>query len=214
MALVLYMHPLSSYCQKALIALYENETPFEAKVVNLGDEAERDAFKKVWPLAKFPVLRDHARGFTVPESTAVIEYLDVHHRGRTRFIPADPDMAWQTRMRDRFFDFYVNDPMGRIVGDRIRPADKRDPYGVEQAKGLLRTAYAVIDEEMKSRTWAMGDAFSMADCAAAPALFYADKVLPFGEHANVTAYFARLLARPSYARAIAEAEPYFALFPK
>jgi glutathione S-transferase len=124
-------------------------------------------------------------------------------------------LAWQTRLRDRFYDLYVNEPMQKIVGDRRRPADAKDPHGVEQAKARLAEAYAMIEAQMAGKTWAMGDAFTMADCAAAPALFYAKLVLPFGEaHKNVAAYFERLTARPSFARAVKEAQPYFHLFPK
>src|SRR2546430_2580890 len=120
MALTLHYHPLASYCWKALIALYENATPFTPHLVDLGDAASRAAFLKVWPIGKFPVLRDDARGETVPETTIIIEYLAQHYPGKTRFIPADPDRARKTRMRDRFFDFYVMDPMSKVVTDKLR----------------------------------------------------------------------------------------------
>jgi glutathione S-transferase len=215
MSLKLYFHPLSSFCQKALIALYENDTPFEPHLVDLSDEASSAAFKRIWPIGKFPVLRDDAKAETVPESTIIIEYLAQHYPGRTQFIPSDPDCARETRMRDRFYDLYVHLPMQKVVGDRLRPAGQHDPHGVEQAKTQMRTAYGMIDEEMATKTWAMGDAFSMADCAAAPALYYANLVLPFGDtHRNVAAYFDRLMQRPSFARAVEEAEPYRAFFPK
>jgi glutathione S-transferase len=215
MSLTLHFHPLASYCHKALIALYENETPFTANLVNLGDETERAALLKLWPIGKFPVLGDEARNQTVPESTVIIEYLDRYYPGSTKFIPADADRAWQARLRDRFYDLYVHEPMQKIVGDRLRAEGKKDPHGVEEARARLRTSYGMIDREMAARTWAMGEAFSLADCAAAPALFYANEVMPFGEsHGNVTAYFGRLKARPSYARVLKEAEPYFAMFPR
>ena len=215
MTLRLYFHPLSSFCQKALVALYENDTPFEPVIVGLGDPAQRDALLKLWPMGKFPVLRDDARDRTIPESTIIIEYLDQFYPGRTRLVPADPELAWQMRLRDRFYDLYVNEPMQKIVGDRRRPLDAKDPHGVEQARARLQGAYAMIEQEMAPRTWALGDAFTMADCAAAPALFYANLVQPFGDmHENVAAYFERLMARPSFARAVAEAKPYFHLFPK
>jgi glutathione S-transferase len=215
MTLKFYFHPLSSFCQKALVALYENDTPFEPVIVDLGDAAQRDALLKLWPMGKFPVLRDDAQDRTIVESTIIIEYLAQHYPGRTKLIPAEPDLAWQTRLRDRFYDLYVNEPMQKIVGDRRRPADAKDPHGVEQARARLRDAYALIEDEMAGKTWAMGEPFTMADCAAAPALFYANLVLPFGDaHKNVAAYFERLMARPSFARAVKEAQPYFHLFPQ
>jgi glutathione S-transferase len=215
MSLKLYFHPLSSFCQKALIALYENDTPFEPLIVDLADETSRAELKKVWPIGKFPVLRDDARDQTVPESSIIIEYLARHYPGRGQLVPEDADLARQTRMRDRFYDLYVNVPMQKVVTDRLRPAGKNDPHGVEQAKALLQTACGLIEEDMARRTWAMGEAFSMADCAAAPALFYANKVMPFGDmQRNVAGYFDRLMARPSFARALEEAQPYFRLFPK
>lgn len=213
MSLKLYMHPLSSFCQKALVALYENDTPFEAHVVDLGDEASRNAFRKIWPIGKFPVLRDEARDRTVPESSIIIEYLAQHYPGKVQLVPADADLARQMRLRDRFYDNYVNQPMQKVVTDKLRPAGHRDAFGVEQAKALLHTAYAMIEADMATKTWAMGDAFSMADCAAAPALFYANLILPFADHKNITAYHERLLGRPSFARVIEEAQPYFALMP-
>jgi glutathione S-transferase len=214
MSLTLHFHPLASYCHKALIALYENDTPFAPNLVNLGDESERAALLKLWPIGKFPVLCDDARDRTVPESTVIIEYLDRNYPGRTRLIPAEADLALQTRLRDRFYDLYVHEPMQKIVGDRIRPQGNKDPHGVEEARARLRTAYRMIDQEMAPRTWAVGDAFSLADCAAAPALFYANEVQPFEGYTNLAAYFDRLKGRPSYARVLKEAEPYFAMFPR
>ena len=215
MSLHLYFHPLSSFCQKVLIAFYENDIPFEPHIVDLTNEASRAEFKKIWPIGKFPVLRDDAKDRTIPESSIIIEYLVQYYPGRSQLVPADPDLARQMRMRDRFYDLYVQVPMQKVVGDRLRAAGKSDPHGVELAKASLQTAYRMIDEEMASKMWAMGDAFGMADCAAAPALFYANKVIPFGEtHKNVARYFDRLMARPSYVRAVEEARPYFHLFPK
>jgi glutathione S-transferase len=215
MSLKLYFHPLSSFCQKVLVALYENGTPFEPHIVNLFDEASSAAFKKIWPIGKFPVLRDDARDRTVPESSIIIEYLQQHYPGKTRFVPSDAELARQMRFRDRFYDLYVNVPMQKIVTDRLRPAGKNDSYGVEQAKGLLRTALGMVDKSMATNKWAMGEDFTMADCAAAPALFFADKVMPFGAaYPNVAAYLARLIQRPSFARAAKEAQPYLELVPK
>jgi glutathione S-transferase len=215
MSLKLYFHPFSSFCQKVLIALYENDTPFEPRIVDLANATSAADFKKIWPLGKFPVLRDEAKDRTIPESSIIIEYLGQHYPGRTQLVPADVDLARQTRMRDRFYDLYVNVPVGKVVTDRLRPTGKNDPLGVEQAKGLLQTAYGMVDQDMGSKTWAMGDDFSMADCAAAPALYYANKVKPFGDaQKNAASYLDRLMHRPSFARAVKEAEPYRALFPK
>ena len=215
MSLTLYFHPLSSFCQKAVMALYENETAFTPHLVNFGEEKSRAEFLALWPLGKFPVLRDAAKDRLVPESTIIIEYLARHYPGRVPLVPADVDLAVEARLWDRFYDLYVNQVMQTIVGDRLRPADKKDPYGVAQARAKLQTVYGMIEREMASRTWAAGDAFTMADCAAAPALFYADKVAPFGDtHPNTKAYFERLLRRPSFERALAEAKPYFGLFPQ
>lgn len=215
MSLTLYFHPLSSYCQKALIAFYENDTPFEPHFVDLGNEAASAEFRKLWPMAKMPVLRDKARDRTIPEATIIIEYLALHYPGRTQLVPADPDLALQARLGDRFYDCYVHEPMQRIVGDRLRPPEKRDPLGVELARKLLLTSYGMIEQEMANKPWAMGDAFSLADCAAAPALFYANQVQPFVDsHRNVATYFERLMARPSFARAVEEAKPYFHMFPR
>ena len=215
MSLRLYFHPLSSFCQKVLTALYENDTPFEPHIVDLFDEASAAAFKKIWPIGRFPVLRDEAKDRTVPESSIIIEYLAQHYPGRIQLVPTDAELAQQTRLRDRFFDLYVNVPMQKIVTDKLRPAGKNDPHGVEEAKTLLRTALGMIDQDMAAKTWIMGDAFTMADCAAAPSLFYADMVMPFADtHKNAAAYLGRLRERPSFARAVKEAQPYLAKMPK
>ena len=215
MSLKLYFHPLSSFSQKVLIALYENGTPFEPHILNFQDEASRREFLELWPIGKFPVLRDITRDWMVPETSIIIEYLDRHYPGATSFIPADPDTARQMRLRDRFFDLYVEVPMQKIVGDRLRPEGKHDPFGVDDARRLLSTALELVDGAMGSKQFAAGDTFSMADCAAAPALWYANEVQPFADkHANAFAYLQRLMARPSFARALREAEPYLHLFPR
>ena len=214
MYLKLYFHPLASFCHKALIAFYENGTPFEPVIVDLLDETSSAAFRAVWPMAKMPVLRDDARDRTVAESTIVVEYLEAYYPGATRFLPEDPDSAWQTRMWDRIYDHYVQEPMQKIVTDRLRPEGNSDAFGVELAKAQLREAYDLIERQMASNFWAMGDSFTLADCAAAPALFYADTVVPFGETQRaLSAYLDRLMARPSFARVLQEAQPYFGLFP-
>ena len=215
MSLKMYFHPLSSFCMKALIALYENDTPFTGQIVNLGDPIDKANFKKVWPVGKFPVLRDDAKDRTIPESSIIIEYLDQYYPGQTRFLPADAELARQTRFHDRFYDLYLHLPMQKVVGDRLRPSDKKDSQGVEEAKAQLQTALGMIEKEMAAKTWAMGDDFTLADCAAAPPLFYVNKVMPFGDtHKNARRYLDRLMARPSFARTLKEAQPYFTMFPE
>jgi glutathione S-transferase len=214
MSLTLYFHPLASFCHKVLIAFYEKDIEFGRVVVDLSDAASTAAFKAVWPMAKMPVLRDEARHCTVPESTTIIEYIDAYYPGRIGLVPKDPDRAWQARMWDRFFDHYIHEPMQKIVTDRLRPPGQNDPYGVDQAKTQLREAYRFIEVQMARKSWVMGKDLTLADCAAAPALFYANTVMPFEKNQpTLTAYLARLMARPSYAQVLKEAEPYFELFP-
>lgn len=214
MALTLYFHPLSSFCHKALIALYENGTPFTPHLVDLMDAEANAAFKTIWPIGKFPVLRDSER--TIPESTTIIEYLAQHHSGPVKLIPDDADAAFEARAQDRFFDLNIHVPMQKIIGDRIRPKGQSDSYGVEQAHGQLQAALGLLDKAMTKRTWAAGDAFSMADCAAGPPLFYVNMaVAPLsGTYDNAAAYLERLIKRPSYARALKEAEPYLKYVPR
>jgi glutathione S-transferase len=209
MPLTLYYHPLSSFCWKALIALYEKDLPFNGIILDAQTMAD---FKRRWPIGRFPALTDGDR--FIPEATIVIDYLDQHYPGPVRLIPSDPDAARETRLRDRFYDLYVHVPMQKVINDRLRPADARDPHGVTEARELLQTALNLAEAELAGRTWATGEAFSLADCAAAPALFYADKVAPFtAAQANVAAYLERLKQRPSFARVLAEAAPFFAMFP-
>jgi glutathione S-transferase len=214
MSLVLHYHPLSSFCWKALIGLYELELPFERHLVDLSNEGARAAFVRLWPIGKFPVLVDSARDRRVPESTILLEYADRLRPGGPRLIPSDPDRALECRLRDRVYDAYIHIPMQKIVGDRLRPEDRRDPFGVEQARAQMETAYALADEQLREGPWAMGAEFTLADCAALPALHYGDKVAPFGaRHPNLAAYLARLSERPSVARVLAEAGPYLKMFP-
>jgi glutathione S-transferase len=214
MSLTLLFHPLSSYCQKVLVALYEKDTPFSAEFIDLSKAEARARLVALWPIAKFPVLRDEARGVTVPESTIIIEYLEAFYPGKTRLIPAATEQALACRLLDRFFDLHVHDQMQKIVGDKLRPEARRDPEGVQRARATLRTAYRYLEHELGDRQWALGDAFSMVDCAASPALFYASRVEPLGnDHPRLAAYFARLSERPSFARVTAEAAPYMKMFP-
>lgn len=208
----LYAHPFSSYSQKVLISLYENGTDFEYRTLSPDHSAYAAELAAIWPLQKFPVLVDGERAQI--ESSVIIEYLDLHYPGATRFIPTDSDAALDVRFMDRFFDNYVMSPMQRIVGDFLRPEDRRDAYGVDRARQQLDTAYAWLEARMRGRTWACFDAFTLADCAAAPSLFYADWVNPLGERfPAVSAYRGRLLAHASVARAVDEARPYRHLFP-
>jgi len=213
--LTLYYHPLSSFCHKVLIALYENGTVFTPKLVNLQDEGERAAFRALWPIGKFPVLQDAARDRMVPESSIIIEYLDEHYPGKIKLIPAGPEQARAVRFADRFYDLHIHLHMQKIVGDRLRPPNAKDPHGVDDARTRMAAALGLVEKEMASRAWAAGETFTMADCAAAPALFYADKVAPLaGTYPNLAAYLGRLRERPSYARTLKEAEPYLKFFPK
>jgi len=214
MSLTLHFHPLSSFCWKALIALYENDTPFAANKVDLGNPAEREALLKLSPIGRFPVLEDTGRRQVAPESSIIIEYLDRHYPGRTRFIPVDPQAALQTRLRDRFLDLYLHLQMQKVIGDRLRPASAKDPHGVEQARAQIRKSYDIFESQLTGSEWAMGPEFGLVDCAAAPPLFYCSQVERFGERKKLTAYFERLKARPSFARVLKEAEPYFPMFPK
>ena len=212
MSLELFAHPFSSYCQKALIALYENDIPFTFRMLSGDEPANGEEFARLWPIKRFPILVDDGR--TVLEATSIIEHLAVHHPGPVKLVPDDPALAVEVRMLDRVFDNYVMTPQGKCVFDAIRPEASRDPYGVTEARAMLDTAYAWLDERMAGREWAVGDAFSLADCAAAPSLFYADWTHAIPERfGNLHAYRARLLARPSFARAVDGGRPYRHFFP-
>lgn len=211
MPLKLYAHPFSSYCQKVLTALYENDTPFEFVLLE-GDGPAMREFTALWPMKRFPLLVDGGR--TVLEASCIIEYLDLRHPGPVRLLPDNPLAALEVRMLDRFFDNYVSTPQQKIVFDRIRPEAVRDPHGVADARAMLDIAYAWLETRMQGREWAVGDGFSLADCGAAPFLFYADWTHAIGAaFPNVLAYRRRLLARPSFARAVDEARPYRNYFP-
>jgi glutathione S-transferase len=210
MPLKLYAHPFSSYCQKVLIALYENATPFEFRL--LADAQSMEELTALWPLKRFPVLVDEDR--TVVEASIIIEHLQLHHPGPVRLLPENPREALEVRTLDRFFDNYVSTPQQQVVFNQLRPEADRDSYGVAQARALLETAYGWLDGVMAKREWAVGTEFSLADCAAAPALSYADWTHGIdARFANVRAYRQRLLARPSFARAVDEARPYRPFFP-
>ena len=210
MTLKLYAHPFSSYCQKVLTALYENGTPFEYRTLdNPQSNAELEA---LWPIKRFPVLVDDGR--TVMEASIIIEHLGLHHPGPVKLLPDDARAALDVRLMDRFFDNYVMTPMQKIVLDHLRSEKDRDPCGASEARAMLDRAYAWLDDALAGREWAVGNTFTMADCAAAPSLFYADWVHPIGEAlTRVRDYRQRLLARPSFARAVDEARPFRQFFP-
>lgn len=208
----LFAHPFSSYCQKVLVALYENEVDFDLRMLGPDDEANGREFAALWPLRRFPILVD--RGRTILEASIIIEHLQHAHPGPVRLIPDDSEAAIEVRMLDRVFDNYVMTPAGKPVFDAIRAEADRDPHGVADAKAMLDRAYAWLDQWLAGREWAAGTGFSLADCAAAPSLFYADWVHPIpAQCADLRAYRTRLLARPSFARAVDEARPYRGLFP-
>lgn len=212
MSIQLYAHPFSSYCQKVLIALYENDIPFEYRVLKHDDSAMMHEFAQLWPLKRFPVLVEN--GETIVESSIIIEFLALHHPGPVHLLPSDGRQALKVRAMDRFFDNYISTPQQKLVFDAIRTPERRDQQGVEEARALLDTAYGWLDQTLGSQEWAVGNIFSMADCAAAPALFYADWCHPIGaQFKNTKAYRQRLLARPSFARAVDEARPYRGFFP-
>ena len=213
MSLTLYIHPLASFCHKVLIALYENGTPFRAETVDFGDSSSATAHFERWPVGKIPVLFDARTQRVIPETSIIIEYLQQFYPGPVALLPEDRDARLDARLWDRFFDLYVNMPMAKIVTDRLRPKDASDVPGVAEARTTLTTAYAMIEGQISSHDWAIGDDFTIADCAAAPALFYAAVVHPFQDYPRLEAYLERLLARPSVKRVIDEARPFFPMFP-
>jgi glutathione S-transferase len=209
---ILFAHPFASYCQKVLIALYENGTPFTFRMLDKSDPSTFSEFEALWPLKRFPLLLDEGR--PIAEATIIIEHLGLRHPGPVRLVPDDPAAALEVRFIDRFFDNYVQTPMQTIVSDALRDAGERDAKGVADARAMLKTAYGWLEQRIMNREWAVGDRFSLADCAAAPALFYADWTHPISEaFPNLRAYRNRLNARPSFARAVDEARPYRSFFP-
>jgi glutathione S-transferase len=210
LSLTLYYHPLSSFCHKVLVALYENDTEFDRRIIDLGDDKDRADLLAVSPLGKFPAIRDPVRKRDVAETTIIIEYLDHFFAGERPLIPREWAEAFQVRLWDRLFDNYLQVPMQQIVADRMRGTNG----DVTRERATLDTAYGVIDNHMADRTWIAGGNFSMADCAAAPALFYAGTVQPFPQGLqHLRTYFDRLMDRPSVQRVMEEAKPYFALYP-
>jgi glutathione S-transferase len=212
MTLKLYLHPLSSFCWKVMIAFYEADITFEPVTVDLMDPEKREHFLKISPFAKIPVLTDGDR--VVNETSIQIEYLTMKYSKAAGLLPKDPAEALKVRALDRFFDLYLNLPLGRIAADRLRPEAQRDPTGIGAVMKDMRTAVAIVEKDMAVKTWAAGETFTMADCAAAPALFYVNKLVPYASgYPNTARYLDRLQKRPSVARAIAGAEPYFHMVP-
>ena len=212
MTLQLFGHPFSSYTWKALIALYENDTPFDFRMIGPDQPDNAAELARRWALRKFPLLTDGDTA--IFEATAIIEHLAAFHPGAVALIPADPAAAVAVRQLDRVFDNYVMGPAQTVVSDAMRPQESRDTLGVDRARTGLERIYAWLDHELAGRTWAAGEEFTLADCAAAPSLFYADWTHPIDDGlATLKAYRARLLARPSVARCVEEARPYRAYFP-
>lgn len=211
MSLQLYAHPFSSYCQKVLIALWADGTEFEHRMLDEDHPENFAELKRRWPFAKFPLLVDD--GVTVIETTPIIDYLQAHHPGPNRWIP-DGDLGLRVRFLDRFFDIYVMENMTKAGLDILRPEGSRDPYGAQAARDNLHVAYDWLEANLGDGPWAAGDAFSLADCAAAPSLFYADWIEEIGPaRPKLAAYRARLLAHPTVARAVDEGRPYRPYFP-
>ena len=214
MPLTLHLHPLASFCHKVLIALYENNIPFEASLVDFSNPGSASAHIERWPVGKIPVLNDSNGNRVVAETSIIIEYLQQHYPGPLTLLPKDIALQLDTRLWDRFFDLYVSVPMQKVVGDRIRPEGAKDPYGVAEAHATLETAYDMIEGQLYNGPWITGDNFTMADCSALPALFFATIVHPAGETRPLLgAYLEQLLARPSVQRVLREAQPYFKFFP-
>lgn len=210
MTLTLYSHPFSSYCQKVLVALWENDTPFAYR--HLEEPGAADERAALWPLGRFPVLVDD--GATIAESSIIIEHLDLRHPGPVRFLPDDREAALEVRSMDRFFDNHVMAAMQKPVFEALRGQGGRTDEALAEARQALDTAYAWLENRLDGRAWAAGGSFSMADCAAAPSLFYADWVHPIGaQFPRLKAYRVRLLARPSFARAVDEGRKYRHYFP-
>ena len=210
MTLQLFSHPFSSYCQKVLIALYANGTPFEYRLLEQDHPENFEELRRHWPFGKFPMLLDD--GEPIIETTPIIEYLDAHYPGDNRWIPPG-EMEQRVRFLDRFFDLYVMENMQKAVTDVLRPEGSRDPYGVEKARANLIVAYDWIEGQLGD-PWAVGERFTLADCAAAPALFYAVTYVPFApQQAQLAAYFERLMAHPAVALTIDQARPWFKYYP-
>ena len=213
MTLILYYHPFSSYCHKAMMALYEKELEFQPFLIDLGNERSRTEFAAIWPYAKFPVLHDISAGVTLPEATIIAEYAAGLSTAGPRLIPEKPDEARSIRLYDRLLDNYLHTPLQKIVGDRLRPAGERDARGVAEARATLATTYKLLESRLTDSGWMAGDDFSLADCAAAPPLFYLSRVAPLAGHPRLMRYLKRVMERPSFRRCLDAARPFRHFFP-
>jgi glutathione S-transferase len=213
MSLILWSHPYSAYGQKASVAFYELDLAFEPKLVEAGNEAVMAEFRALSPFGKMPALVDTATGHTLYESSIVIEYLD-QLSGGGRLIPADPEVALEARLVDRMVDTYIGGPMNRIIPRKFRPAGNEDPFGDAQDADVLAGAWDWLEARLSDgRTWGAGESFTLADCGAAPILTYARRLVPFGDRPRLRAWHQRLMARPSFVRALEDAAPFGDLMP-
>jgi glutathione S-transferase len=210
MSLEFFGHPFSSYTQKVLIALWADETPFEYRMLDQNHPENFEELKRHSPFGLFPLLLDDGR--PVIETTCIIEHLQAHHPGLNRWIP-DGELGRRVRLLDRFFDLHVMSNMQVPVANKLRPEGTYDDYGVARARERLHVAYDWLEDQI-GEPWAAGEAFTLADCAAAPSLFYADWVEEIGSsRPKLAAYRARLLAHPVVARVVDEGRPYRSYFP-
>ena len=205
----LYYHPLSTYCHKVLITLYEKSIEFTPEIVSLMDDAEREAYRKIYPLGKIPfmVLDD---GHWLPESSIICEYLDTHFGDGPKLIPDDPDASRQVRFKDRMYDLYFNDSVSSLIFQSWKPESEQDQELIDRSKFRIGVMYEFMEKNLESQTWTNGETFTLGDCAAAPPLFYAQNMAPFDGHANIVAYWQRLQERPSIRRVLDEAAPHLA----
>lgn len=214
MTLILYYHPFSSYCQKAMIALHEKELAYEPFLIaNLGDPQQRAMFQAIWPYAKFPVLHDIDAGETIPEASLICAYADRLGKTGPRLVPDNEAAARSVHIFDRVLDNYLHTPMQKIVADRLRAEADRDPYGVAEARAQIVQSYNILESRLADVGWLTGADFTLADCAAAPPLFYCARLVPLDRHPRLSAYLKRAIQRPSFKRCLDEAAEYRDYFP-
>ena len=201
----LYYHPLSTYCQKVLVAIHEKGARYKPHIVDLMNPESRDEYRELYPMGKVPlIVLNH--GPLIPESSIIIEYLD--GLGGPRMISTDPDVARKTRFKDRFIDLYLSDSVGTLFFENRKPAEAQDAQKIETSRYRIKAAYDFLEYEISDQTWANGEDFSMSDCAAAAALLYAPDVAPYDDYPSISSYAERLSARDSVRQAREEAAPY------